>query len=235
MGVIERFFETIEKAGITPYDIEKKFGVKYAQSKISQMKEGKTKSGKEKALPSDVLSAVCTFCENVNSEYILTGRGLPLKNAEICRIDHPKYTEKVEEDSHITLYDVAAAANLKTLFTNKDQNILGQIRIPNIPRCDGAVYVKGDSMYPILKSGDIIAYKEITDFQNIIFGEMYLVSIDLEGDEYLTIKYVQHSDRGNDWIQLISYNSHHQPKDFPISSIRAIALVKLSIRMNTMR
>ena len=31
MGMIERFFETIDKAGITPYEIEKKYGVKSAQ------------------------------------------------------------------------------------------------------------------------------------------------------------------------------------------------------------
>lgn len=235
MGIIERFFESIEKAGITPYEIEKKYGVKSAQSKLSQLKEVKTKGGKEKILPSDLLSAVCSAREDINSDYILTGRGTPLRT-EVTQIFQPKYTEKVEEECKITLYDVEAAANLKTLFTNKDQNILGQISIPNIPKCDGAVYVKGDSMYPLLKSGDIVAYKEIPlDMEHIFFGEMYLVSIDLDGDEYLTVKYVQHSEKGEDWIKLVSYNQNHQPKDFPLSSVRAMALVKLSIRMNTMK
>lgn len=79
MGMIERFFETIEKAGITPYEIETKLGVKSAQSKISQMKEGKTKGGKEKTLSSDILSAICFSREDINPDYILTGRGKPLK------------------------------------------------------------------------------------------------------------------------------------------------------------
>lgn len=236
MGIIERFFECIEKANITPYEIEKKIGVKSAQSKLSQLKDGVTKGGKEKTLPSDLLSAVCSAREEINADYILTGRGTPLRTPEVTQIFHPKGAEKTEEESIITLYDMEAAANLKTLLANKDQNILGQISIPNIPKCDGAVYVKGDSMYPLLKSGDIVAYKEIPlEMSHIFWGEMYLVSIDLDGDEYLTVKYVQHSDKGEDWIKLVSYNPNHQPKDFPLSSVRAMALVKLSIRMNTMK
>ena len=110
------------------------------------------------------------------------------------------------------------------------------IHIPNIPKCDGAVYVKGDSMYPLLKSGDIVAFKEIPlDMQHIFFGEMYLVSIDMDGDEYLTVKYVNHSEKGEDWIKLVSYNQYHQPKDFPLSAVKAMAIIKLSIRMNTMK
>lgn len=158
------------------------------------------------------------------------------ENQQINMIHMPKSPEKMEDNSDINLYDIGAAANLKTLLINKDQNILGKISVPNIPKCDGAVYVKGDSMYPLLKSGDIIAYKEIPlEMNYIFFGEMYLVSIDQDGDEYLTVKYVDHSDKGGDWIKLISYNSHHKPKDFPLSSVRAMALIKLSIRMNTMR
>ena len=155
---------------------------------------------------------------------------------EVTIINKPKYTEKVEENGELYLYDIEAAANLKSLLVNKDQNILGKISIPNIPKCDGAVYVKGDSMYPLLKSGDIIAYKEVpVEIQHIFYGEMYLVSIDIEGEEYLTVKYINQSERGCEWIKLVSYNQHHQPKDFPLSSVRALALVKLSIRMNTMK
>ena len=51
MGIIERFFESIEKAGISSYEIEKKYGVKSAQSKLSQLKEGKTKKWKRKNSP----------------------------------------------------------------------------------------------------------------------------------------------------------------------------------------
>lgn len=186
----------------------------------------------------NVLDKIITTFPDIDANWLIyDDKANPLRQQpEVTQIFHPKSIEKTEEDGLITLYDVEAAANLKSLFDNKDQNILGQINIPNIPKCDGAVYVKGDSMYPLLKSGDIVAYKEVPlEMSHIFFGEMYLVSIDLDGDEYLTVKYVQHSEKGEDWIKLVSYNQNHQPKDFPLSSVRAMALVKLSIRMNTMK
>lgn len=173
-------------------------------------------------------------CENVSAEWLLTGNGPMLKEEvpAIQMLSHPKVPEKIIDQQSINLYDVEAAANLKTLFVNKDQNILGQISIPDIPRCDGAIYVRGDSMYPILKSGDIIAYKEIHNFDNVIYGEMYLISFDIEGDDFLTVKYINHSEKDG-YVKLVSYNPHHDPKDIPVSSINALALVKFSIRKNT--
>lgn len=198
-----------------------------------------TNIGRYDDLSKRKLSELITISKSLNmslSELIQQSVSDDVELEEVTIINRPKYTEKVEENGELYLYDIEAAANLKSLLVNKDQNILGKISIPNIPKCDGAVYVKGDSMYPLLKSGDIIAYKEVpVEIQHIFYGEMYLVSIDIEGEEYLTVKYINQSERGCEWIKLVSYNQHHQPKEFPLSSVRALALVKLSIRMNTMK
>lgn len=198
-----------------------------------------TNIGRYDDLSKRKLSELITISKSLNmslSELIQQSVSDDVELEEVTIINKPKYTEKVEENGELYLYDIEAAANLKSLLVNKDQNILGKISIPNIPKCDGAVYVKGDSMYPLLKSGDIIAYKEVpVEIQHIFYGEMYLVSIDIEGEEYLTVKYINQSERGCEWIKLVSYNQHHQPKDFPLSSVRALALDKLSIRMNTMK
>ena len=171
---------------------------------------------------------------NISADWLFTGNGNKIPaNAEVNLLNHPKIPEPLS-NREVILYDISAAANLKTLLGDKSQNILGKISIPDIPKCDGAVYVKGDSMYPLLKSGDIIAYKEIHDFDNAIKGEIYLISFELDGDEYLTVKYVNKSDKDR-YLKLVSYNPHHDPMDIPISSINAMALVKVSIRMNTMK
>ena len=141
--------------------------------------------------------------------------------------------EKAMDDRSVTLYDITAAANLKTLLTNKQQYMVGKIQIPSIPLCDGAVYISGDSMYPILKSGDIVGFKEINSFSNLIYGEMYLVSFTIEGDEYLAVKYVNRSEKEG-YLKLVSYNAHHDPMDIPFSTINAMAIVKFSIRRHMM-
>lgn len=170
----------------------------------------------------------------INANWLITGEGDMYKPSNIQLINRPKYTEKTLDEQEVSLYDVGAAANLKTLFCSKDQNILGKIKIPDMPKCDGAIYVTGDSMYPLLKSGDIIIYKEIQDIHSIFFGEMYLLSMEVEGDEYLTVKYVNRSDKEG-FIKLVSYNTYHEPLDVSLTDIKAMALVKMSIRKNTMR
>lgn len=180
--------------------------------------------------------------KDVNYNWLLIGKGTPMHTTKFCESDlirgevqtihNPKTLEAIDDRS-VTLYDITAAANLKTLFTNKHQYALGKIQIPSIPLCDGAVYISGDSMYPILKSGDIVGFKEINSFSNVIYGEMYLVSFMIEGDEYLAVKYVNRSEKEG-FIKLVSYNTHHEPMDIPFDSINAMAIVKFSIRKHMM-
>jgi hypothetical protein len=63
---------------------------------------------------------------------------------------------------------------------------------------------------------------------------MYLLSIDINGEEYITVKYLQKSDIPG-CVKLVSQNQHHADKDVAAEKIRAIALVKASIRMNSIR
>ena len=126
-------------------------------------------------------------------------------------------------------------AGLVELFSDQArQTPISHIQIPDLPPCDGALYVRGDSMYPLLKSGDIVLYKEIANNSSgILWGEMYLLSFTLDGEDYITIKYIQKADDDR-FVRLVSHNPHHSPKDIPADSIQALALVKASVRFNTM-
>lgn len=145
-------------------------------------------------------------------------------------------TDRKLEDQHIPLYNLEATAGLVDLFRDHDSiDPIDTISIPNLPKCDGAVFVAGDSMYPLLKSGDIVMYKQVHDILNDIFwGQMYLISVANNGDEYVMVKYIQKSEKGEDFVTLVSENRHHQDKDVEISKIRALGLIKGSVRINTM-
>lgn len=147
----------------------------------------------------------------------------------------PLRTDKSIEVQQIPLFDIEAVAGLVPLFQDRTmQTPLDYISIPRLPKCDGAVYVTGDSMYPLLKSGDIVLYKEVSDIKNEIFwGEMYLLSMDMSGEEYITVKYIQKSEQSG-FVRLVSQNKHHQDKDVEMTKIKALALVKASIRVNSM-
>ncbi|WP_240622691.1 S24 family peptidase [Flavobacterium crocinum] len=186
----------------------------------------------------DKACKILHYYPEINSEWLLTGNGPMIKEEEtsVVIMNRDRRTvDSIHMNQEIPLYDLEAVAGLRELFNSGEpQRVLDTIKIPNLPKCDGAISVTGDSMYPLLKSGDIVLYKE-TEFENIFFGEMYLLSVKLnDWEEYITVKYVQKSDQGGDYVKLVSQNSHHQPKDIHISKISALALIKASIRINTM-
>ena len=169
---------------------------------------------------------------NVNAEWIDSGKG-KMFNAEPNLTPYTLRTDKSLPLQSVPLYSIEGTAGLVPLFTdNSEIKPINFIHIPNLPKCDGAIYIVGDSMYPLLKSGDIVLYKQLNDVRDIFWGDMYLLSIDMDGEEYITVKYIQKSEHDG-YIRLVSQNQHHADKEVEISRIRAIALIKASIRMHT--
>ncbi|PJJ08644.1 peptidase S24-like protein [Flavobacterium sp. 1] len=225
MGSTERMREYLDYKGITKYKFCNDLGFS------NKFLDNSSNMGTDKACK------ILHQYPEINSEWLLTGNGSMIKeDTNIVVMNNDRKTlDSLHVNQEIPLYDLEAVAGLRELFSSgKPQRVLDTIKIPNLPKCDGAISVTGDSMYPLLKSGDIILYKE-TEFENIFFGEMYLLSVKLnDWEEYITVKYVQKSELGQDFVKLVSQNSHHQSKDIHVSKISALALIKASIRINTM-
>lgn len=177
---------------------------------------------------------------NINLEWLFAGVGKMIRNDdEHGVVSEPtgKYllrSDTKTEIQKVPLYDIQAAAGLTSIFNDKP-NIVDFIQVPNLPKCDGAISITGDSMYPLLKSGDIVIYKEVKNKQDGIFwGEMYLLSYVDEGDNMTLVKYIHKSDKGEEYIKLVSQNQNHQPKDIKLRKVKALALIKASIRINSM-
>ena len=171
---------------------------------------------------------------NVNPDWLENGKG-NMFNADPALNSFRLRTDNTLPMQSVPLYSIEGTAGLVPLFADRmSVEPVNFIHIPNLPKCDGAIYVVGDSMYPLLKSGDIVLYKQLQSIEDVFWGDMYLLSIDINGEEYITVKYLQKSDREG-YVRLVSQNQHHADKDIPTDKIRAIALVKASIRMNSMR
>lgn len=152
----------------------------------------------------------------------------PIDHRFILRTDHKL------ESQDIPLYDLNATAGLMAIFNDNHISPDDYLRIPNLPPVDGAIYVRGESMTPLLKSGDIIIFKRLAlSLDSILWGQIYLLSFIASGDFFTVVKYVQKSDIP-DCIRLVSHNDRFQPKDIPLSSIQALAIVKASITFHTM-
>ena len=188
----------------------------------------------------DVLEKVCANA-NISAEWLLSGKGSMTREEDTqvgtatIQSQFTLRTDRRIDVQSVPLYELDATAGLVALFAEQGRMApISHIQIPDLPPCDGAVYVRGDSMYPLLKSGDIVLYKEIPNgASGILWGEMYLLSFNIDGESYITIKYIQKADNDR-FVRLVSHNPHHSLKDIPVDSIQALALVKASIRFNTM-
>ena len=215
-----------KRLGMTQEQLSQRLGV--GKTALSMIETGKARlsSRNRNILIQDL---------NVNPSWLETGRGEMFNADPALSASFSHGAEMKMPLQSVPLYSIEATAGLVPLFEQQEQYIpVNYIHIPNLPKCDGAIYVAGDSMYPLLKSGDIVLYKQLHDLESIFWGDMYLLSIDIDGEEYVTIKYIQRSDKEG-YIRLVSQNQHHAEKEVALSRVRAIALVKASVRMNTMR
>ena len=226
--ILTRIEEISKHEGITIGALEKKIGA--SKGVLSRA------ISKGTDIQAKWIESLVENYPNYSTEWLLTGKGSMLKSAreeerqvEVSPIHQPRSTEKKEGTQVVYLYDFKASAGLRSLFDNSRQNIIDTIKIPNLPKCDGAIHIVGDSMYPLLKSGDIIAYRQVYNLQSIIYGEIYLIQLENDGDISIVVKYVKRSEKGDDYIKLVSYNKEHDPKDVPLSWVRAVARVTLTI------
>lgn len=185
-------------------------------------------------------------CDGLSADWLLTGEGPMLRSEDGIRFEETiqrapvrlhrisgKSRDTVVSEQSVPLYGVEATAGIMAQGDMSDY-IIDHISIPHMPKVDGALVVTGDSMYPIIKSGDIVLYKVFQDFRHIIYGQMYLVSVIMEGDTLVLVKYVYKVEGADDFILLVSENKHHEPFKVPLPSVRSLALIKGSIRYHVM-
>jgi phage repressor protein C with HTH and peptisase S24 domain len=267
-----RIFEYLKIKGISKTSFYEASGIAASNFKGA---------GATSELGGDKIAKVLTLYEDLNADWLLTGRGeifatktpekvrdsnpnkipnqkpnFPKLQKRLGNNEYPKEEESFEKNiadvvvdkvfklrtdrlidrQQIPIYDMEAVAGLVPLFAERyNQSVIEVMETTLIPKCDGGLRIVGDSMYPLLKSGDIVFYKQVHDIRHsIIWGEMYLISFDIDGDEYVSVKYLQKSDTP-DHIVLVSYNEHHKPMEIHINRIRALAFIKASLRLNSLK
>ena len=200
------------------------------KSYISELLSGKRPMGKQ------FVHSFCVHFPEISEKWLLTGDGEMLISATTVQADHtfPLRTDRNLTVQDIPLYDFDAAAGLVAIFNDLHAEPIDYLRIPNLPVVDGAIFVRGESMSPLLKSGDIVMYKKKElSLDSILWGEIYLLSFQSDGDSYTAVKYIQKSEAPG-MVRLASFNPTFAPKDIPMESITALALVKASLTFHTM-
>ena len=196
-------------------------------------------NGKTKSITEKMANKIISVFSDVSKSWLMSGEGemlIPSQDATSVSADHTfdLKTDRKVSIQKIPLYDFNASAGLVAIFNEVYPEPVDFLQIPNLPVVDGAIFVRGESMSPLLKSGDIVMFKKKElSIENIIWGEIYLLSFVLDGDTYTAVKYIRKSDEEGK-VRLVSFNPDFAPKDIPLSSITALALVKASLTFHTM-
>ena len=90
------------------------------------------------------------------------------------------------------------------------------------------VKVSGDSMSPVIRNGDYIAVRELSNTRQIYWGQIYVVLL----DDYRMVKYIRrHTDP--QLVILRSENPNYDDIEVPRSDIRELMFVQNILHVDT--
>ena len=161
----------------------------------------------------------------VSKQWVMQGTDIPFpKNTNI-----PAATAIYSSDENqntligTPVYDIdvtAGALPRSSLFA--DDQIVGSINMPDVISSNcRVVRVSGNSMEPVIHNGDYVALRELSNMQQIFWGQIYVVML----DDYRLLKFVRrHPDP--QMVILRSANPDYDDMEIARSDIRELMLVQ---------
>lgn len=164
-----------------------------------------------------VLRDICNAFD-VNIDWILTGEGDMLKGGSSIRHENGSSPQINYENKGVPYYDVDFIAGFDLVQNDQTQTPSCYIDFPQYNNSTYWVNITGKSMEPLISQGDMIAIKELPDWQTyILYGEIYAIVT----DEYRTIKKIRKGSDGNN-ILLVPLNPEYDSQEIPKSIIRSV-------------
>ena len=129
--------------------------------------------------------------------------------------------EVVEQGTPVYDIDVTCGDMSRPIvFT--DEHIIGHVSLPNVSPNAVIVRANGDSMEPHINDGDWIAVREVFNFNELYYGQVYLVIT----EELRLLKYLRKDEDEQNYILLRSENDRYDDIRLAKSSIRSLFIVE---------
>ena len=166
----------------------------------------------------------------VSKRWLEEGDDLPFAK----QIQPPTSTIVMTSDSKSTqgtpVYDIDVTAGTlprARMFT--DDQIIGYVALPGLEDSGcRIVKVSGDSMSPVIREGDYLAVRELTNFQQIFWGQIYVILL----DDYRLVKYIRRHDDPK-MVILRSENPKYDDMDIYRTDIRDLMFVQHILHLDT--
>lgn len=220
MGIIDRIRQYLDFKGISDYRFEKELSL------------SKGYINKAKNPTSDVLMKICGIYTDISPEWLVTGKGEMIKNTEreqkTIEISESAISETKRKGALI--YDIDATCGLSGRDVDfTDEKVIGSIDAPEINPDSKIIFATGDSMLPLIASGDRVVIRKIESWDFFNYGQVYLIIT----NEYRLIKRVRRHPKDSDNLILLrSENPDYDDIDLPKREIIHLFIVEniLSIK-----
>jgi phage repressor protein C with HTH and peptisase S24 domain len=211
-GIIERIEVLMKKEADNPNSFSKKVGIDPSGFR-KKMKGDSPIMSRDLKKISDALG--------VDREWLETGDGEPYAYHDF--VNRALIREKVKEAGHhvcgVPFYDVDFNLGFHEMY-NDEPNIPSKyISVPGYEKADFWCRTSGDSMKPFINNGDIIALKEIPDWQSFLpMNEVYAI---MTTNDLRTVKVVR---RGSDDMHftLHAYNDEYEDQEISKTAITKV-------------
>ena len=167
--------KVLEYSKLSASEFASKIGAKTSQA-IYDLQKGRTKT-----ISTAMADKILSCYPMVNRAWLLTGEGKMLKEAA-QPIQAPKDTH--DEAHRVIYYPNVDGSMGGVFFTDNPDEARQDIIIPGFSDCQYAINAYGDSMSPLIKSGQIVLLSEWHE-RFIEWGKIYLV---ITASGYRTIK-----------------------------------------------
>ena len=129
------------------------------------------------------------------------------------------------------VYDIDATCGMDNREIEfAEDRIIGSVNLPEISKTAKIVTANGDSMEPVIYNGNRVVIREIFNWEDIFYGQIYLILL----DEYRMIKYIRRYEQDEkNYIILRSENSRYDDIKLHKSKIRKLFIVENILSVKT--
>lgn len=182
MELHERIQKIVEYSQLSIPQFSKKVGFKTPQT-VRELIKGNTKT-----LSYQVREKILNAYPSINESWLLTGEGVMMND---ITIPESAITKEPSSRNAVPIYDIDFNAGFVERYGGNELEQVGDIYSPAYRKATAVVSVTGDSMHPLISSGDQIIIREMPcTMDSIMFGKIYAVVTD---NDLRTVKRIRKS------------------------------------------
>ena len=216
--VIKRVNELIREMGLTPNAFAKEVGL--GSSNLSRKLRGGT------PFTNKDFVKICSSL-GINRDWLELGKGDKTDKPSYDLVNHSLVKNLVDKAVGSVIYgkeskpfyDIDFALGFDEMYNDEPNVPMKYISVPGYEKADFWCRTSGDSMKPFISNGDIIALKEVQDWQNFLpMNEVYAI---MTTNDLRTVKVVR---KGSDDMHftLHAYNEEYEDQEINKSAITKV-------------